>query len=41
MEKEHEGYNRAVKFVLKEHEKGTLKGVRGAVGELITAEDAL
>ena len=40
MEKEHEGYNRAVKFVLKEHEKGTLRGVRGAVGELITAEDA-
>ena len=40
MEKEHEGYNRAVKFVLKEYEKGTLSGVRGAVGELITAEDA-
>lgn len=40
MEKEHEGYNRAVKFVLKEHEKGSLNGVRGAVGELITAEDA-
>ena len=40
MEKEHEGYNRAVKFVLKEYDKGTLKGVRGAVGELITAEDA-
>ena len=39
MEKEHEGYNRAVKFVLKEHEKGTLSGVRGAVGELITTED--
>ncbi len=39
MEKEHEGYNRAVKFVLKEYEKGSLKGVRGAVGELITTED--
>lgn len=40
MEKEHEGYNRAVRFVLKEHEKGGLHGVRGAVGELITTEDA-
>ena len=34
MEKEHEGYNRAVRFVLKEYEKGSLNGVRGAVGEL-------
>ena len=40
MEKEHEGYNRAVRFVLKEYEKGALGGVRGAVGELITTEDA-
>ncbi len=39
MEKEHEGYNRGVRFVLKEAEKGSLRGVRGAVGELITTED--
>ena len=40
MEKEHEGYNRAVRFLLKENEKGTIRGVRGAVGELITTEDS-
>ena len=40
MEKEHEGYNRAVKFLLKEREKGGVRGVRGAVGELITTQDA-
>lgn len=40
MEKEHEGFNRAVRFVLKEKEKGSLRGIRGPVGELIQAEDA-
>ncbi|MDD6502278.1 MAG: chromosome segregation protein SMC [Oscillospiraceae bacterium] len=40
MEREHEGYNRAVRFVLKEKERGTLRGIRGAVGELIHTEDA-
>ena len=40
MEKEHDGYNRAVKFVLKEQEKGGLSGIRGAVGEVITTDDA-
>ena len=40
MEKEHEGFNRAVRFVLKEKENGTLRGIRGAVGELLHTEDA-
>ena len=40
MEREHEGFNRAVRFVLKEKERGSLRGIRGAVGELIHTEDA-
>lgn len=40
MEKEHEGFSRAVRFVLKEKENGSLRGIRGPVGELIRTEDA-
>ena len=40
MEREHEGFNRAVRFVLKEKEHGGLSGIRGAVGELIQTADA-
>ena len=40
MEKEHEGFNRAVRFVLKETEQGSLRGIRGPVGELIQTDDA-
>ncbi len=40
MEKEHEGFNRAVRFVLKERDTGSLRGIRGPVGELVQTEDA-
>ncbi len=39
MEKDYEGYNRAVKTVMRESERGTLRGVHGPVANLVrTAE---
>lgn len=39
MEKDFEGYNRAVKAVMHAAEKGTLRGVRGPVANLIKTGD--
>ncbi len=39
MENEFEGYNKAVKEVLRASERGTLKGIRGPVADLISAEE--
>ncbi len=39
MEKEYEGYSLAVKTVMREHERGTLKGVYGPVANLVKTDD--
>ena len=39
MEKEYEGFNRAVKTVMREFERGTLRGVHGPVANLVRTED--
>jgi len=39
MEKEYEGYSLAVKTVMREHERGTLKGVHGPVANLVKTDD--
>ena len=39
MEKEYEGFSKAVKAVMREAERGALRGVRGPVAKLIHAED--
>jgi len=39
MEKEFEGYSLAVKTVMREHERGTLKGVSGPVANLVKTGD--
>ena len=39
MEKEYEGYSRAVKTVMQEVRRGTLKGIHGPVAELLRTDD--
>ena len=39
MEKEYEGYSLAVKTVMREHERGTLRGVHGPVANLVKTDD--
>ena len=39
MEKEYEGFNRAVKTVMREAERGALRGIHGPVANLIRTED--
>ena len=39
MEKEYEGYSKAVKTVMRESSRGTLRGIHGPAGELIKAEN--
>ncbi len=39
MEKDYEGFSRAVKTVMREAERGTLRGVHGPVANLIRTED--
>ncbi|MGX8698839.1 MAG: chromosome segregation protein SMC, partial [bacterium] len=39
MERDHEGYSRAVKTVVRETQRGTLRGVHGPVGDLVKTED--
>ncbi len=39
MENEYEGYGKSVKEVLKAAERGTLKGIRGPVADLISADE--
>ena len=39
MEKDYEGFNRAVKTVMREAERGTLHGIHGPVANLVRAED--
>ena len=39
MEKDYEGYSRAVKTVMRESERGNLRGVHGPVANLIRADD--
>ncbi len=39
MEKEYEGFNKAVKAVMRESERGTLRGIHGPVGNLVHADD--
>lgn len=39
MEKEYEGYSLAVKTVMREHERGTVKGVHGPVANLVKTDD--
>lgn len=40
MEREFEGYSKAVRIVMQESKRGTLRGVHGAVSMLIRTEDA-
>ncbi len=39
MEKDYEGFNRAVKTVMRESERGTLRGVHGPVANLVRTHD--
>ncbi len=39
MEREYEGFSRAVRTVMRERERGNLKHIHGTVSELISAED--
>jgi len=39
MEKEYEGYSKAVKTVMRESGRGTLRGVHGPVADLVRADD--
>ena len=39
MEKEYEGYSLAVKTVMREHDRGTVKGVHGPVANLVKTDD--
>lgn len=39
MEKEYEGFSKAVKTVMREHGRGNLKGVHGPVANLVRADD--
>jgi len=39
MEKEFEGYSLAVKTVMREHERGTVKGIHGPVANLVKTDD--
>ena len=39
MEKDYEGYNRAVKTVMRESGRGTLQGIHGPVANLVRTED--
>ncbi len=39
MEKEYEGYNKSVRTVMREAQRGALRGVRGPVANLVKAED--
>lgn len=39
MEKEYEGFSKAVKTVMREHKRGTLKGIHGPVANLLRADD--
>ena len=39
MEKDYEGYNRAVKTVMQASRRGSLKGIHGPVADLVRAED--
>lgn len=39
MENEHEGYAKSVKEILKASERGTLKGIRGTVADLISTDE--
>ena len=39
MEREHEGYGKAVRELLKERDRGAMPGIRGTVPELIRTED--
>ena len=39
MEKEHEGFSKAVRTVMRERERGNLKNIHGTVAELIRTED--
>ncbi len=39
MEREYEGYSRAVKVVMREAERGVLRGVHGPAGELVKAPE--
>ena len=39
MEKEYQGYSKAVKTVMQEGGRGGLKGIHGTLGELLRAED--
>ena len=39
MEKDYEGFNRAVKTVMREAERGTLRGIHGPVANLVRADD--
>jgi chromosome segregation protein len=39
MEKDYEGYSRAVKTVMRESQRGTLQGIRGPVANLVHTDD--
>ena len=39
MEKDYQGYSRAVKLVMQDHSRGTLKNIHGTVGSLIKTGD--
>ncbi len=39
MERDYEGYNKAVKTVMREAERGKIRGIRGPVGELVKAPE--
>ena len=39
MEKEYQGYSRAVKLVMQDYSRGTLKNIHGTVGSLLRTED--
>lgn len=39
MEKDYEGFNRAVKTVMREKERGSLRGIHGPVANLVRTED--
>jgi len=39
MEKDYQGYSKAVKMVMQEHKRGALKNIRGTVAELIKTGD--
>ncbi len=40
MEREYEGFNKAVRVVMQESKRGSLKGIRGPISKLIRVQDA-